>query len=99
MGRYHDDELKDIWEREDMDVKEVEVHQSPLPEWIGTALQPGGGGSGSSSSYSMMNVQTLDQLKKDPKRDTLGRRMTRRWNCAFGFLRRQNPKISRSTFE
>ena len=50
VGRYHDNELQDIWEREDITVDEVTVHQCPLPEWIELALKPGGGSGGSVSS-------------------------------------------------
>ncbi|KAL3789616.1 hypothetical protein HJC23_003165 [Cyclotella cryptica] len=64
VGRYHDNELQDIWEREDISVEEVEIRQNPLPEWIKAAKLPGGGGSGSGAGENMMNVQTLDQLKE-----------------------------------
>jgi len=63
VGRYHDNELEDIWERENITVKEVEIHQSPVPQWIELACKPGGGGSGSGAGANMANVQTIDQLK------------------------------------
>jgi len=67
VGRYHDNELRDIWEREDITVQEVTVHQCPLPEWIELALKPGGGGSGGSVSttttYNNNNVPSIQDLQ------------------------------------
>jgi hypothetical protein len=64
VGRYHDNELEDIWERENISEEEVTIHQCPLPEWIEMALKPGGGGSGGgAAANSMANVQTMEQLK------------------------------------
>ena len=64
VGRYHDNELEDIWEREDIFVKDVEIHQNPLPEWIETALKPGGGGSGSGAvANNDVNVKSIEDLK------------------------------------
>ncbi|KAL7506060.1 hypothetical protein ACHAXN_006039 [Cyclotella atomus] len=67
VGRYHDNELEDIWERESMTLKDVDIfdttNNSPvvLPEWIDTALKPGGGGSVSATNLS--NVNTIEDLK------------------------------------
>jgi hypothetical protein len=64
VGRYHDNELEDIWERESMTLKDVDLltNNGPVqsyPEWIETALKPGGGG----SANSLSNVQTIEDLK------------------------------------
>lgn len=61
VGRYHDNELQDIWERESMDVQDVQVDNCPLPEWIDLATKPGGGGSVSATNLS--NVKTIEDLK------------------------------------
>lgn len=67
VGRYHDDEARDVWEREDMDVEEVTVHRCPLPEWIELALKPGGGSGGSVSTTTAAtdnnNVPSIEDLK------------------------------------
>ena len=46
VGRCHDDEIADIWERVDFTVEDA----NPRSEWCDVARQPGGGGGGGHSA-------------------------------------------------
>ena len=57
VGRCHDDEVKDVWERIDLTEDDVQGHLDNI-EWIRTALKQGGGGGHGSSAASMSGVMS-----------------------------------------
>jgi len=69
VGRCHDDEVKDIWERVDFTPDEVEGDLSQK-EWIRIALKKGGGGGHGGSAASLSN--TLSNIGKSNNGANLG---------------------------
>ncbi len=58
VGRCHDDEIADIWERVDFTVEDA----NPRSEWCDVARQPGGGGGGGHAASGGGGPRSLSSL-------------------------------------